>query len=1131
MPQKAGLDPVSPEELLESGDAVGDDEEGRQLNSGREAEEIVCGGESDGDREEAQVPKVLRDPGAPSQKEIETHNVTHLPYRSWCPSCVAGKARDRGHHRQQGPMEKQVPEVVFDYCFMNCEGEEESVAIQVARDRRTRAVFAHVVPRKGMTHEYGAKIMVSDLGRLGYHEIILKCDGEPALRSVQEEVKHRREAPTILENSPVGDSRANGAAERAIQAVEEQVRVIKNGLETRIGMKISGKHPVTFWLIEHAADLLTKYAVGEDGKTAYERMKGKPYLGDVVEFGEKIHHRLRKKGDKMDVRWDEGFYLGKMWRTGEAIVGTEKGIRKAASIKRVGGHRRWDGEGLNKVQGVPWRWDPDEEDMPKELRVRYLTDEEKMNSGISPETSKIYRMRLKKEDFLQYGFTEGCPGCSAILGGRVARGHTEECRTRMIRKLGEDDSGKKRVEKQVEKENEHLEKELERRCGEEDEQRRKNARKMEPDVRPLHVEGEVRPEMRSVHVGGDGGSGLKRAPEGDCVDRGEERRRKMRMDHEHNEKRKQEEETGGKGDEKRAKKETDVMENQEGDMEVTHMEKMMQDDMPWMIGEVSDMCENQDPDLVRMEVGMEYYDENTWEPLDTKLVAMGEKDEMERFKKMGVYTYASRAEAESDENGKFVKVKWVRINKGTKDKPKVRCRLVAQELGYGERLDELFAGTPSLPTVRLAILHAARGGGQYCLMVMDVKCAFLYGDMKRSVYIELPVQDEKSGDGRLVGKLMKAMYGTRDAPQIWTETVQAAMEKIGMSASILQPSVYYHRQRCLLVVVHVDDFLCAGPQAELEWLYGGLRAQFEVSKVILGPDGVGETTYLNRVIRWEEGLYSIEGDPKHYRTLVQEWGMESCKPVISPMTKEGKEKAGEGDVLAHRDATRVRRAIARVNYMAQDRADLSSVARVASQHMSEPRTGTELLMKRVIRYLKSQPRVMNVINPLMLHGQEMTIEAITDSDWAGDVDNRKSCSGGVVMVNGCLLSHWSKVQQNVALSSGEAEMNGSVKAISECLGIQEMIREIYGETAQINLRTDSSACKGMMLRKGCGRVKHLSVKQLWVQGAIKNYGITVEKIPREQNFADALTHEVNREFMQYAMKMMGYKDTFEADTE
>ena len=109
----------------------------------------------------------------------------------------------------------------------------------------------------------------------------------------------------------------------------------------------------------------------------------------------------------------------------------------------------------------------------------------------------------------------------------------------------------------------------------------------------------------------------------------------------------------------------------------------------------------------------------------------------------------------------------VRVKKGTG----VRCRLVAQELGYGQRLDELFAGTPSLGAVRMALTHGV-SEKNHKLMVMDVKCAFLYGDMRRSVYIELPHTDPMYGDKNMVGKLKKSMYGTRDAPQIWAEHVR-----------------------------------------------------------------------------------------------------------------------------------------------------------------------------------------------------------------------------------------------------------------------------------------------------------------------------------------------------------------------
>ncbi len=100
-------------------------------------------------------------------------------------------------------------------------------------------IFAHMVPRKGLLASmHGAVEMIKDIGKLGHREVILKSDNEPALRSVQEEVKRRREDPTILENSPVGDSRANGAAERAVQAVGEQICLLRKGLEERVGYRL-----------------------------------------------------------------------------------------------------------------------------------------------------------------------------------------------------------------------------------------------------------------------------------------------------------------------------------------------------------------------------------------------------------------------------------------------------------------------------------------------------------------------------------------------------------------------------------------------------------------------------------------------------------------------------------------------------------------------------------------------------------------------------------------------------------------------------------------------------------------------------------------------------------------------------
>ena len=468
------------------------------------------------------------------------------------------------------------------------------------------------------------------------------------------------------------------------------------------------------------------------------------------------------------------------------------------------------------------------------------------------------------------------------------------------------------------------------------------------------------------------------------------------------------------------------------------MERLFQDDMKWDVNNTEDMCAKEDPDLQRRAADYAYYDENSWEELDPELVQKGEQEEYNRFCKMGVYEYVSREQAEKDPTGKFVKVKWVRVKKGEG----VRCRLVAQELGYGERLDELFAGTPSLGAVRTALVHAMRKPS-HKVMVMDVKCAFLYGEIRRNVYIELPHTDPKYGDKTVVGQLKKSMYGTRDAPQIWAQVVQEAMEELGYKQSAFQPAVYYHPEKNVVVVVHVDDFLVTGDGAMLESLYHELSKKFDIKMKMLSMEDNRETTYLNRTLRWTEQGIEITGDSKHSEILQKEWGLqEQSKEVNTPSLKELEDNNNNGEELQGELATKVRRGIARINYMAQDRIDLSAAAKAMSQHMSQPREGVLNSLKRCVRYLKKYPESTMLI-PQDVQENDNTMTVWTDSDWAGDVASRRSTSGGVIVYRGAIVAHWSKSQSNIALSSAEAELNATVKGLSELIGLHNLIEETH----------------------------------------------------------------------------------------
>ena len=104
-----------------------------------------------------------------------------------------------------------------------------------------------------------------------------------------------------------------------------------------------------------------------------------------------------------------------------------------------------------------------------------------------------------------------------------------------------------------------------------------------------------------------------------------------------------------------------------------------------------------------------------------------------------------------------------------------------------------------------------------------------------------------------------------------------------------------------------------------------------------------------------------------------------------------------------------------------------------------------------------------------------------------------------------LIGHWCRTQQAIALSSCEAELNGICKAATEGLGARNLTIEM-GLDEEVEIRTDASAAVGVVQRQGAGKIKHLEVKQLWVQEHEKKRNLKMTKIPREINWADLFTH-------------------------
>jgi hypothetical protein len=272
----------------------------------------------------------------------------------------------------------------------------------------------------------------------------MKSDQEPAMKAVVEDIAQwRAPAKTIIEQSPVGSSQSNGVIERAIQSYEGLLRTLKSGLEARWDAKIPDGHAIFAWLSEYCAFLLNRHEVSADGKTSYERMKGKKSKQQGLEIGEGIMFKKKRVNQpKISSVWEDGIYLGIKGMSGEIIVGTKEGVWKTRTISRKPKEIRWSQSNIEMVGGVPWRTNADGEEeeadgaMPEEvikIETRRMGTEEAEKVKARVEVPRSFT--ISKSDLEKHGYTAKCPGCRAVLRSVARQPHSVECRERMRKEM------------------------------------------------------------------------------------------------------------------------------------------------------------------------------------------------------------------------------------------------------------------------------------------------------------------------------------------------------------------------------------------------------------------------------------------------------------------------------------------------------------------------------------------------------------------------------------------------------------------------------------------------------------------------------------------------------------------------
>jgi hypothetical protein len=183
---------------------------------------------------------------------------------------------------------------------------------------------------------------------------------------------------------------------------------------------------------------------------------------------------------------------------------------------------------------------------------------------------------------------------------------------------------------------------------------------------------------------------------------------------------------------------------------------------------------------------------------------------------------------------------------------------------------------------------------------------------------------------------------------------------------------------------------------------------------------------------------------------------------------------------------------ARGNYLGPDRMDMQFTSKEASRFTSKPEEQDWSSAKRLARYLEDNKGVV-----IEHRFQRMPEKVVVwpDTDFAGCKRTRGSVSGSVVMLgNHCVTMH-SQTQETIALSSGESEFYEIVKAATLGLGMNGLLDDAGVKVkVKVQANTDSSAAKSIASRRGAGRMRHIEVRELWVQDREATAELSIVKV-------------------------------------
>ncbi|RVW68775.1 Retrovirus-related Pol polyprotein from transposon TNT 1-94 [Vitis vinifera] len=450
---------------------------------------------------------------------------------------------------------------------------------------------------------------------------------------------------------------------------------------------------------------------------------------------------------------------------------------------------------------------------------------------------------------------------------------------------------------------------------------------------------------------------------------------------------------------------------------------------------------------------------------------------------------------------------------------RLKARLVAKGYTqvYGSDYGDTFSPVAKIASVRLLLSMAAMCS--WPLYQLDIKNAFLHGDLAEEVYMEQPPGFVAQGESGLVCRLRRSLYGLKQSPRAWFSRFSSVVQEFGMLRSTADHSVFYHHNslgQCIYLVVYVDDIVITGSDQDgIQKLKQHLFTHFQTKDL-------GKLKYFLGIEIAQSSSGVVLSQRKYALDILEETGMLDCKPVDTPMDPNVKLVPGQGEPLG--DPGRYRRLVGKLNYLTITRPDISFPVSVVSQFLQSPCDSHWDAVIRILRYIKSTPG-QGVLYENRGHTQ---VVGYTDADWAGSPTDRRSTSGYCVFIGGNLISWKSKKQDVVARSSAEAEYRAMALATCELIWLRHLLQELrFGKDEQMKLICDNQAALHIASNPVFHeRTKHIEVDCHFIREKIASGCVATSFVNSNDQLADIFTKSLRGPRIKYICNKLGAYDVY-----